>query len=250
MLQLSTTSSPTVLLGAVTTASARRQPPVEYVLEFDGTPMTVDGGNFWPADVPLGHFFWEVRAQALPNPGVQYLISDGYGGAHSILFGLRADGLMTGNVWDGTKYTSFGSTSGAKADEWATLAVGWDGDTITCYYNGMPAGTTPYAGKRFSGGAVNGGGHLFVGGSDHLNFKGRIAWVKGYEDASGPNGAPNLWYDFSKAEAIVRDLSNGYRGSRHDGRLRGVSKVAIVECPECPRPKYVRAVGLSGLFQP
>ena len=34
-----------------------------YALEFDGSPETVDGGEFWPANTPLGHFYWTARVR-------------------------------------------------------------------------------------------------------------------------------------------------------------------------------------------
>ncbi|HKC63391.1 MAG TPA: carboxypeptidase-like regulatory domain-containing protein, partial [Pyrinomonadaceae bacterium] len=56
-----------------------------YVLEFDGSPMTVDYGLFWPEGPPLGHFFCEFWAMPGQDTYTRYLLSDGYGGAHALL---------------------------------------------------------------------------------------------------------------------------------------------------------------------
>jgi hypothetical protein len=59
-----------------------------YVLEFDGSPQTVDYGLFWPPNTDLGKFFWEFWAMPGPNADARYLLTDGYGGAHALLFGF------------------------------------------------------------------------------------------------------------------------------------------------------------------
>ncbi len=79
------------LLGDQTrdfTATLSPLPNPSQVLEFDGTPKSVDYGNFWPGFTNLGHFFWEFWSMPGNNAGATYLLSDGYGGLHALLFGL------------------------------------------------------------------------------------------------------------------------------------------------------------------
>lgn len=172
--------------------------PQNYVLAFSGGQQSVEFSDFYaPPPTTLGNFFWEVWAKPGPSASGTYLLSDGYGGAHAILFGLVADPatsgryVITGNVWNGTTYTSFGSDDGPAVSEWANLAVGWDGATIVTYYDGVAVGRTPFAGPRLSQGlGGNGFGKLYVGGSDHQNFQGNISQVRGYENSNPLNYAP------------------------------------------------------------
>src|SRR6185295_1255275 len=167
-------------------------PDPQQVLEFDGAQKTVDYGNFWPAFTDLGPFFWEFWAMPMGDAGATYMLSDGYGGLHALLFGIASLNSsepgryeMSGNVNDGMSGSShifsFGSDSGPMSGEWGHLAVGWDGHNIITYFNGVPVGKTPYERPRQSTGIGNGAGRLLIGGSDHSNFRGRIAQVRGYE---------------------------------------------------------------------
>ena len=235
-----------------------------YVLEFDGTPKTVDAGVFWPGGEPLGHFFWEVWAMPGENAGATYLISDGYGGAHALLFGFGFYGAseasryqLFGNVWNGSTWTFFSSNEGPAVGEWAHLAVGWDGHQIISYFNGVPVGSSPFNGPRISPGPNGGGGRLLIGGSDHNNLIGRIAQVHGYEDTN-PRELTSATAAFAP-EAVFRrdgaylnyffrpsfqiaDLSHYYRQQAHRSRLRGTLYPygLLYECPaSCPLPVFV-----------
>ena len=172
------------------TATLAPFPDPSYVLEFDGQPKTVDYGNFWQEGVNLGHFFWEFWAMPGGNAGATYMLSDGYGGAHALLFGVGSFNSsesnryeLLGNIFDGVKFDNyFGSDVGPAVGEWGHFAVGWDGQNIITYFNGVPVGKTPFVGPRRTPGPGGGGGRLLIGGSDHANFDGRIAQVRGYED--------------------------------------------------------------------
>ncbi len=247
------------------TAAPTAFPNPSQVLEFDGTPKTVDYGPFWPENVNLGHFFWEFWAMPGGNAGATYLLSDGYGGAHALLFGVGSFNSsevnryeLLGNIFDGARFDHyFGGDVGPAVGEWAHFAVGWDGQNIITYYNGVPVGKTPFAGPRRTPGPGGGGGRLLIGGSDHSNFDGRIAEVRGYEDFNPREGAPGsseasfspgtvfarggnlLSYFFRSSPRAIADLSVGYRGSSHAGLLRGTSTGLIEFCESCPPPRFV-----------
>jgi hypothetical protein len=239
------------------------------VLEFDGTPKDVDYSitfntytNFWPAGVNLGRFFWELWAMPGENAAGTYMLSDGYGGAHAILFGVsqlnsaeRGRFRLSGNVWNGSVLTTFVSDEGPAPGEWGHLAVGWDGQYITTYFNGVPVGRTKFAGPRRTPGAAGGGGRLYVGGSNHSNFVGRIAQVRGFEESNprdetsvysafrpetvfGVGGNLLSWY-FRPAQYMA-DLSRGYGGVPHTGGVRGWAQSHdIYPCYTCPKPVFV-----------
>src|SRR5207237_159052 len=116
-----------------------------YVLEFDGTPMTIDYGDFWREGVNLGHFFWEFWAMPGDNTTSRYLLSDGYGGAHALLFGFSGGQEpgrynLAGNIFDGSQSTSFLTSEGRAPGEWGHFAVGWDGNTIVMYCDAVHVG--------------------------------------------------------------------------------------------------------------
>ena len=247
------------------TAAPVAIPNPAQVLEFDGTPKTVDYGPFWPESVNLGHFFWEFWAMPGANAGATYMLSDGYGGAHALLFGVGSLNSseanryeLLGNLFvDGNHENYFGSDVGPAVGEWAHFAVGWDGQNIITYYNGVPVGKTPFAGPRRTPGISGGGGRLLIGGSDHSNFDGRIAQVRGYEDMNPREGAPGsveasfapqtvfglggnlLSYYFRSSPRLIADLSGGYRGNSHTGFLRGTTTGIIYYCEACPPPQFV-----------
>lgn len=160
-----------------------------YVLDYDGTPQTVDYGPFWPENVSLGKFYWEFWAMPGENAYSRYLLSDGYGGAHALLFGFFAGAnpdrySLYGNIYTGASTATFNSDDGPAPGEWGHFAVGWDGRHIITYYNGVPVGRTAFAGPRMTPGPASGGGRLYIGGSDHNNLIGKIAQVRGYEGIS------------------------------------------------------------------
>jgi Carboxypeptidase regulatory-like domain/Concanavalin A-like lectin/glucanases superfamily len=240
-------------------------PDPQQVLEFDGTPKTVDYGNFWPAFKDLGPFFWEFWAMPGNNASATYMLSDGYGGLHALLFGFSNLGAsepnryeMSGNMNDGIGSSahifSFGSDSGPTSGEWGYLAVGWDGQNIITYFDGVPVGKTPYARPRQSTGIGNGAGRLLIGGSDHSNFHGRIAQVRGYE-GSNPRMSRSVEASFTPqivfsreanllsyyflAAPTVADFSRGYITGSHVGVPRGTTTGVLGDCGSCPPPQFV-----------
>jgi hypothetical protein len=223
-------------------ASALNLTGFTHVLEFDGTSASsVDYGQFWPNDVDLGHFFWEFWAMPGEKTYSKYLLSDGYGGAHALLFGFSTGDdakrySLAGNSFTGTDFINFQSSEGPAPGEWGHLAVGWDGHNIITYYDGVPVGKTAFTGPRRSSPPEWGGGHLYIGGSNHSNFIGRIAQVRGFEGSNPREGsaeasfAPqsifsrdgNLLTYFSPPAPRVADLSFGYNGVSHAGQLVGL----------------------------
>jgi len=244
-----------------------------YVLEFDGSPKTVDYSMtlpgpdynlFWPDGEDFGHFFWEFWAMPGDNAAGTYMISDGYGGAHAILYGVSNFGgrepgryQLVGNIWNGSFLTSFASDEGPAPNEWGHFAVGWDGVNIVIYFNGVPVGKTPFVGPRITPGGIQGCGRLLIGGSDHSNFRGRIAQVRGFERNNPREAVDNgvfgtfrpqtvfavdgnlLSYFFRPANNIA-DLSLfGQFGRQHTGLVRSTLNGVVYPCTGCPLPQFV-----------
>ncbi|HEY0406029.1 MAG TPA: carboxypeptidase regulatory-like domain-containing protein [Pyrinomonadaceae bacterium] len=242
-----------------------------YVLEYDGAQKTVDYGDFWEPYVDLGHFYWEFWAMPGSNAGGTYLLSDGYGGAHALLFGFSNYSgsepgryQLFGNTFDGyvagQHVIFFASDEGPAVGEWGHFAVGWDGQSIITYFDGVPVGKKAFTGPRATPGISGGGNKLLIGGSDHNNLIGRIAQVRGYEgrnplaDANGPTGgtveaafAPqtvfaldgNLLSHYFRPAPAVADLSLGQNGITHAGTLRGTTLGIPYDCGICPPPRFV-----------
>lgn len=228
-----------------------------YVLEFSGSPGTVDYGLFWPEGDRLGNFFWEFWAMPGVDTHTRYMVSDGYGGAHALLFGFNYGNgnryNLFGNIWDGSKAHFFFSDEGPAPGEWGHFAVGWDGKHLITYFNGVPVGKQPFAGPRISPGRSWGASLLLIGGSDHQNLIGRIAQVRGYEDNNPRAGAPEFTFApetlfspegqfmsyYFRPAPTVADLSSGYNAGTHPGTLRGIDYGYTVDCPDCPKPKFV-----------
>lgn len=197
------------------------------------------------------------------NAGATYMISDGWGGAHAILFGVANFGArepgryqLFGNIWNGSNLTSFASDEGPAPHEWGHYAAGWDGNYIVIYFNGVPVGKTAFTGPRITPGGAQGCGRLLIGGSDHSNFIGRIAQVRGYEtynprEDAGivyASAAPEtvfsvdgslLSYFFVPSENIA-DLSlYGQYGRQHAGLLHDTINGVPFPCAGCPLPQFV-----------
>ena len=218
-------------------------------LEFNSIKAQhVNHGIFWKPGVNHGVFFWEAWVK--PYANAQYVISDGYGGQHALLFGFSGGTTrvaLAGNVFDTSTNlaTDFGTPETVPVNQWCHIAVGWDGQKIVTFINGVPSGIVPYTGQR-STSPGSGAGVLFVGGSDHSNFNGKIARIRGFEGAlpmdslldsfkpetyfrnsylksNGQIVTASFLADYSTSSKIYPDLSLGYQGANHLGLLsRGV----------------------------
>jgi hypothetical protein len=235
-----------------------------HVLEFDGTQKVVDYGPYFhlqPGQTQLGNFFWEFWAMPGANAYSRYMLSDGYGGAHALLFGFTDCNCpghysLTGNIWTGTTAIQFGSDDGPAPGEWGHYAVGWDGTYLITYYDGVPVGLIPYSGPRMPGGDDNGAGRLFIGGSDHSNFHGRIAQVRGFENANPLSSLPTATFRPETVFGLSRNNNVGPRASFLTsylrpaqnvpdlagglvGILKGTGNTALSPIPTYPLPEFV-----------
>jgi hypothetical protein len=156
--------------------------PAQYALEFTAANKThVNHGAFWKGGEQYSIFF----ADFLIKPtGGQYFISAGYGGSHCLLFGVTGDENgygLTGNIRDEDLgiSTSFTNLDLIRHNEWAYVAIRYDGVRIYLYVNGVLSSTVDYTGKRKT--SAGSDSVIFIGGSDHQNFTGRIAGARIFE---------------------------------------------------------------------
>lgn len=140
----------------------------------------VNHGCFWEPNVKYYTFF----ADALIRPtGSGYgPLSAGYGGNHDLLWGVTGDATngytITGNIYDAdtSTATSFSTVDKLRHNEWAYIAVAYDGASIIAIINGVPSSIIAYTGNRRTNNGYE--GTLFVGGSNHLNYSGKIGMVR------------------------------------------------------------------------
>jgi hypothetical protein len=229
---------------AANTWSALGGTGVDYALYLDETyHQHVNHGYFWNRGAAAAtEFFWE--AWVSPKTGAEYVISDGYGGAHNLLWGFNGfgtgKGTVSGNVAIAGAPVGFASQDFIYEGDWHIIGLAWDGTNIRTYTDGVLSSVTALAGVRQTLGNPS-EGVLFVGGSDHSNYHGYIRMIRGFEGWN-PIGA-GLYYrpeinfkaafnstgdallgasflaDYTRPANIIPDLSSGYNGSVHPGYL-------------------------------
>lgn len=219
----------------------------QVALEWDGSgTQSVYHGFFWTPGQDLGPCDWEAWL-APGEEAATYWISDGSGGAHAILAGFTYDapsGLntVTGNMNGTLAGPSFSSGSdGLAPGEWGHVLIAFDLTTIYTLINGVCCGQTAWTGgvRQSPSGDQ---GRLFIGGSDHQNWRGKILAVRGLEGfsraANSPTWTPERpfhdWIDigtqhvpasflavYDRPTWLVEDLSEGWQGRKHPGVVTG-----------------------------
>lgn len=173
-------------------------------LAFDGTAQHVNHGLLWQP----GTAYTTLYAEAMIKPtGAGYFISAGYGGAHDLLFGVNGDSAsgwaITGNVYNSDIVTStnFTTLERLRDNVWSHVAIAIDGTNLICLINGVPSSFQAFTSSRKTDNGYE--GVLFVGGSGHSNFAGRIAGVRIWE-SSIPVTTANFFRDVPYRPPIDR----------------------------------------------
>jgi len=179
--------------------------PVVYV---NGNAQHISLHNFWgAAGYPLGTGMrWEAIAQGNPWNPSGYILADGYGGGHAVLFSGTSGNIFFDQGKPTEQIVSFASLDIPPNGAFSHVQVGIESDayskpSIIVRENGIPCSRTfiPSGAQRTTAGS--GSGTLFLGGSDHSNFVGWIAAVRGWDTVSaidaGPSQAmiPPRWFD-------------------------------------------------------
>ena len=246
--------------GQVLTASAPSGNNVNLtwasrpVLYFPGNGAHVNHGQFWTAattGLSSNRMYWDAWVKPEVD-GLGYFISAGYGGAHELLWGFTGNVggpyAITGNIWDITNGTArtFNTKQTVQHGEWVHVGIGLINEAslttprAVVYIHGIPISSMSIVGTRGMPGTAS-DGMLFVGGSHHINYKGCIASIRGWDVTH-----PTDWFtsyipqfsvtnqmvnyqstrvdcdflaDYTMAGNAVIDLSKGYGGLLHHGRL-------------------------------
>lgn len=222
-----------------------------YALRFDPTKAHhVDHGYYWVANTSYQNFYYEAWTK--PLTGAEYIISAGYGGWHDLLWGFNGcpggictiTGNIAGNAGSGgaDPARSYNCTiEPTRAGDWHHHAVAYDGNNIWTFLDGVPCSRTSKTTARRSNSDFE--GSMLVGGSDHSNYAGLIAKVRGWENYTPVTGdafgtivpvyyperhfrvayigtpAPNFLADYTIKQTTISDLSKGLNGVLHPGVL-------------------------------
>lgn len=261
-----------ILTAAQRPPSSAFDPTIPLVVRFGGaggapSPTSAAHGPFWPVGVDLGHFSWEFWSCLDDTSITGYLLSEGKGGDHALLCTVNA--IPQGNIWNGVVSpdgsTSFSGGYTAQIGEWLHSRFGWDGTFIYVWINGILVNMTRFAGPRRAQ-----QGELFIAGSDHSNFTGRIAGVRGWEGTCPPFSnnhqyvytpdrvfSPRLpmsvtipgsytpaqfcvSYLGAPSACVIPDTGDGFGGLKHPGVLQGMGNGTVNGSPQPPPgPRWV-----------
>lgn len=202
------------------------------------------------SNINHGYYFYETMEFGSgtyefwirPEIGAEYVISDGYGGSHVVLFGVDGcvDGRcgLGGNSFVGyTNAVSLISKDRFDANTRHHIAVVFDYNAgtnttaVRTYIDGVPTYKNSFSGKRKNV-LSEGCGIAYIGGSDHSNYRGTIfrgRFVEGvalygdspfYPQHVFDNTIPNvsLAFDYTDKVNPTIDRSYGFYGLKHDGR--------------------------------
>jgi len=232
----------------VLTASGPGGAPVNFV------GPNVNHGVFWSVpDVDIGDCYWEFMAKTSDVSITGYAISDGSGGAHAMLIGFQAatgGAVIGGDLCKGLVNPALSFTTQScdliQQDEWCDVSILVNIALNLCvvHINGIASCVSQWGvGTRKTATTDNSGGQLFVFGSDHLNLRGSIAWIAGWDtnnDAQGDifaalnayrfpfrpeairgSSAADFVGDYTKQAGLVPDLSFGQIPPKTGNAARG-----------------------------
>jgi len=164
--------------------------PVIYV---DGFAQHINHGNYWfPGGTALTNTMrWEAIGQGDPWNPSGYIIADGYGGSHALLFSGTSGNIT---FFDGViqQIVTFGGDDTPPPGVFSHVQVAITPDAfgnswIGVWVNGVPIGQTIVPGGASPWTRVTAGigsGTLYIGGSSHSNYKGYIAQIRGYDNVA------------------------------------------------------------------
>jgi hypothetical protein len=170
--------------------------PEISVIHFNGDDQQVIHGPFWQPGTKLANRMrWEAWAQGDPWAGSQYIISDGYGGAHALLWSGINGNMAFVDAANAVHLYEFSAGNyfpppGVFSHVAITLEPdAWANNFVCVYMNGILTGKN-FVPTGYTRQAPNLGGNgiLYVGGSDHSNWKGWLAWLRGWESQARIGG--------------------------------------------------------------
>jgi len=208
-------------------------------------------------------FLLGVLAMPGSNAGATYMLSDGYGvltlcfSEWVVSIPVSRIGMNSGNIFDGVRFDNyFGSDQGPAPGEWAHFAVGWDGQNIITYYNGVPVGKTPFAGPRRTpgpGGAAAmyssaaqttptslDASRKFEGMKTRILAKASLAVLSRRSLRKRSSASKEICLaTISDRGASASQIFHKDIRVNHRGWARGTTQGVLFDCGACPPPQYV-----------
>lgn len=228
-----------------------------------GQGHNVNHGRIYNEGDGEEEFVWGAWIYPYGQAEGGYILSESATGGHRILFGTVGEGqiYLTGNIYPGSgdiNDATFASMDAMRANSWHYVAVTWDGAAFWVYMDGVVSQKKAYAGARGYG-----NGFMYVGGSDHNNYKGLVRQIEGFEGNFGYLGAsrpnifrpnlnlaaneiadtladPNFLWDYTKPSWIIPNLGTGLDGRMGNG-VRSVGALGTTDqnAPEEYLPQWV-----------
>ena len=192
-------------------------------------------GYYFVEDFEFGDGLFEAWIK--PESG-GYVISDGYGGVHVWLLGVADVNdsmfVLSGNSWYGGVSTGLLSKDYIKKNTRHHIAVGLSGGYYVTYIDGVPSWKVACSTGRKNWAAA-GAGQLFIGGSDHQNFKGVIYNSRLWEDKNpfsidGPTYVQQAFRADEPYVSFAADYTNWQNSTfeDHSAGLFGVKHPGVI----------------------
>jgi len=192
-------------------------------------------GYYFVEDFEFGDGLFEAWIK--PESG-GYVIADGYGGVHVWLLGVADVNdsmfVLSGNSWYGGVSTGLLSKDYIKKNTRHHIAVGLSGGYYVTYIDGVPSWKVACSTGRKNWAAA-GAGQLFIGGSDHQNFKGVIYNSRLWEDKNpfsidGPTYVQQAFRADEPYVSFAADYTNWQNSTfeDHSAGLFGVKHPGVI----------------------
>lgn len=206
----------------------------------------IDHGPFWkPGQIlSAAGCQWEAWFMGDPFNEAGYIVSDGYGGAHALLWSGASGNINFRDGSNADQIVQYSSLSVPPPGVFSHLMVkvltdAWGNQFIETIINGIstcktlvPTGYTRAVCQGFQG-----QGTLFVMGSDHSEAVGWLASLRGWDLEAGYEGAGTLG-DVVVPQAVLVPYAPGYgpsSGAPADFCANYVGSPGVTLWPDCGR---------------
>lgn len=158
--------------------------PFVYFTGVTGTGnSTAIAGNFWTSTATsLGtSLMWDAWAR-IDSGGGEYIVSDGNGGAHALLWDGRG-----GNIFlDDGSHLDFGSDDEGPSNVVNYYRIACATEVGGSHYctnsiNGVATGWAAFPAARTRSTQATSNGDAFIGGSDHQNATWYLGWMRAFD---------------------------------------------------------------------
>lgn len=165
-------------------------------------------GRFFRTGISLGP--WHADGWVQPRLGAAYWLIDDFSGAHASAVGFVSNATelfqmcWMANPSAGNTVQVYGDDPVAPGETHLSSCQ-WDGQVVRIWKNGILTARVSWAGVRTASAIGSGSGALWVAGTDHSNFVGRLSQIRYFDGTLDPNNVPR----FGDAAFPVQDNLTG-----------------------------------------